>query len=93
LNNSFWLNIYGQIHNLWQTVGIFLVGTLATYLVNTATNEWSWQGIIVSLAAAVATYGLTKNDHAKTGQAVQKAVEQTVITTQEVLEKEKGAQG
>jgi membrane protein implicated in regulation of membrane protease activity len=70
---SFWKNIYNQIHSFWQAIGIFLVGAIATYIVNTASNQWSWQGIAVSLASAVLTYGLTKNDHNKTAQAVEKA--------------------
>jgi hypothetical protein len=91
--SNLFTNVWGQFHSWFQAVGIFILIAVITYLYNTASNEWSWSGIISAFLGALLTYGFTKNDHAKTGQAVQKAVEQTVITTQEVLEKEKGVQG
>jgi hypothetical protein len=78
-------NIFGQFHSWVQTVGVFIVAAICSYLVNN--TEWSWKGIAIAAAAAFVNYGFTRDDHKKTEKAVQKAVEQTVITTQEVLEK------
>lgn len=83
--DNFWTNIFNQLHSFWQAVGVFIVGSIATYLINTAANEWTWQGILVSACAAFVTYGLTRDDHNKTAKAVEKAA-----TTGEVPGKEEG---
>lgn len=70
---KFFLNVWGQVHNFWQTVGIFILIAVVSYLYDTATNEWSWSGLITAALGALLTYGFTHNDHVKTAQAVDKA--------------------
>lgn len=71
--DNFWQNVFGQLHSWWQAVGVFVVGAVATYLINTAANEWTWQGILVSACLAFVTYGFSRVDHKKTEKAVGKA--------------------
>jgi hypothetical protein len=85
MNSSLLKNVYDQFHAWFQTVGIFIVAAICSYLVNN--TEWTWKGIAVAAAAAFVNYAFTRDDHKKTGKAVKKAVEETVIATQEVLEK------
>jgi hypothetical protein len=87
MNSSLLKNIFGQFHVWFQTVGVFIVTEICYYLVEHDSADWTWKGLLVAAATAVITYGLTKHDHAKTRKAVKKAVEETVIATQEVLEK------
>jgi hypothetical protein len=84
MNSSLLKNIYDQFHAWFQTVGIFIVAAICSYLVNN--TEWTWKGIAVAAAAAFVNYAFTRDDHAKTRKAVKHAVEETVIATQEVLE-------
>lgn len=86
--DNFWTNVYGQVRIWWQTIGVFIVTNICYYLVEHDSTDWTWKGLLVSAATAFLTFGLTKRDHKKTVKAVKHAVEETVITTQEVLEKE-----
>jgi peptidoglycan/LPS O-acetylase OafA/YrhL len=73
MDNSFWLNVWGQVHTWLQTIGAFVITGVCYYLVEHDSADWTWKGLIVAVASAVLTYGLTKNDHNKTAQAVEKA--------------------
>ncbi len=91
MNSTFWVNVYNQLHNWISTVGLFILLELAQYALDNAT--WTWRGLVVSVAGAILKYFATRDDHIKTQQAVKKAVEQTVITTQEVIAKTEQGQG
>jgi hypothetical protein len=71
LDNSFWMNVYGQVHNWLTTFGLFIVLGLAQYVLDNET--WTWRGLVIALAGALIKYAATRDDHVKTGQAVQKA--------------------
>lgn len=80
---GFWKNVFDQVHSFWQAIGVFVAGAIITYLTNTVSNEWSWQGLLVAALGALVTYGFTRVDHKKTEQAVDRA-----ISNSEVLGKE-----
>jgi hypothetical protein len=86
-SNSFWTNIFGQIRNIWSTIGLAIVLAVGEYIIDNADSSWTWKAAFIAAVGAAVKYAVTHIDHAKTEKAVQKAVEQTVITTQEVLEK------
>jgi hypothetical protein len=85
MDNSFWTNVYQQIHNFWTTVGLAIALAVGEYLLDNQT--WTWKAVIIAAVGAAIKYLATRDDHKKTGKAVKKAVEETVIATQEVLEK------
>lgn len=90
MNNSFWVNVYGQVHNLITTVGLAIALAVGEYLLDNQT--WTWKAVIVAAIGAFVKYIATKDDHNKTEKAVKKAVDETVIATQEVLEKKGGSE-
>lgn len=72
--DNFWKNTYGQFKNWFQTVGVFVVAAVCSYFVEN--TEWTWKGVAAAAAAALLTYGFTRDDHKKT----EKAVEQAAVT-------------
>jgi hypothetical protein len=85
MDNAFWKNAYDQLRNWVTTVGLAIVLAICEYLLENQT--WTWKAAIVAAAGAIVKYFVTRDDHKKTRKAVKHAVEETVIATQEVLEK------
>jgi hypothetical protein len=71
MNNNLWTNIYGQLHNWFQTVGVFIVAAVCSYFVEN--TEWTWKGVATAAAAAFVANVFTRDDHRKTDKAVEKA--------------------
>ncbi|MBN9393422.1 MAG: hypothetical protein J0I20_35655 [Chloroflexi bacterium] len=71
--DNFWTNVFGQIHAIWQGIGIFVLGTIASYVLATDPDAWNWRGVLVSAITGAATYILTRVDHKQVDKAVNKA--------------------
>ena len=68
---NFWTNVFGQIHAIWQGIGVFVLGTIASYILATDPNAWNWKGVLVSAITGAATYILTRVDHQQSVKAAQ----------------------
>jgi hypothetical protein len=84
-SNSFWLNYIGQIRNWISSVGILIFAEVLQYFVDNMT--WTWRGLLVSFAVAVGNHVIGHQSHTAAKKHARKVFENTVITTQEVLEK------
>jgi hypothetical protein len=90
--NFSWTNVYGQLHNIWSTIGIAVALALGEYIIDNADSGWTWKALVIAAVGAAVKYAVTHDDHAKTQQAVKTAIAETVINTQAVIEKNKEAQ-
>lgn len=89
MDSKFWTNVYGQVHNLISTVGLAVALAVGEYLIDNQT--WTWKAVAIAAIGAIVKYLATRDDHRKTVRAVNKAVDETVIATQEALEMKEGS--
>jgi hypothetical protein len=73
MGDSILTNIYGQVKAVWQGIGIFVLGTVASYILATDPDAWNWRGVLVSAVTGGATYIVTRVDHKQADKAVNKA--------------------
>lgn len=71
--NDFWTNVYNQVHNWISTLGLAIALAVAEYLINNQDKDWTWKAVLIACLGAFVKYFLTRDDHVKTTQAVEKA--------------------